>query len=64
MSSLALLAVALVLAIYLFVKKPVDKNGKPVDKNTYAFLEGREDVESPAESVTNSNIATNFHLNP
>lgn len=62
MTLLALLAVAAVLSVYLFAREARGSDGKPVDKNTYAFLEGRVDIDSPQEAVTNSNIATNFQL--
>lgn len=65
MTLIALMAVVAVLSIYLFSREARDPSapeGKAPDKNTYAFLEGRIDVDSPQEAVANSNIATNFQL--
>jgi hypothetical protein len=62
MTLLALLAVAAVLSVYLFAREVRGPDGKRADKNTYSFLEGRVDVDSPQEAVANSNIATNFQL--
>ena len=62
MLSIALFSIVIVLGLYFFSPFPRDATGNPVDRNSFAFLEGRAGDFADSDTVVNSHVGANFQL--